>query len=169
MRDRPVDRFDPGVTPLPRRRVLALMGAGASAVATGGGLGVLLGGCVGPPIPVQLDVDPATLETGVPVEHEFTLDTGGAQVEASVWLVKQESGEIVAFDPRCTHGLCSYWWSDEDDLFNCHCHEGSFKIDGTVNAGPPPRQLDRWPMTMTGGTMTVDVPANFATPRESLP
>jgi Rieske Fe-S protein len=162
---------DPALHPLaatvPRRRVLILIGAGA--LAAGGGLGVLLEGCAGPPVPVQLDVDPATLAVGVPTEVSFTVKLGGAGVQGSTWLVRQDSGDIVAFDPRCTHALCAYSWSSDDDEFKCHCHDGSFALDGSVLHGPPPRPLDRFPLRLVGDVIEVDVPSGFATPRESVP
>jgi Rieske Fe-S protein len=158
--------FDPNTTPVPRRRVLVLMGA--SAIAAGGGLSVLLEACAGPPIPVTLDFDPASLAPETPTEVPFTLDTGGSTVQGSTWLVREATGDIVAFDPRCTHALCSYAWSDEDSEFLCHCHDGAFAIDGRVLRGPPPRALDRFPLRLEGDVIEVDVPSGFQTPRESL-
>jgi menaquinol-cytochrome c reductase iron-sulfur subunit len=158
--------FDPRETPVPRRRVLVLMGAGA--LAAGGGLSVLLEGCASPPVTVTLDVDPASLVVGTPTEVEFTLGSGGSSVPASAWLVKSATGEVTAFDPRCTHALCAYGWSETGRRFSCQCHEGSFALDGTVLAGPPPRPLDRFPARVVGDTIELDVPAAFVAPRESL-
>jgi Rieske Fe-S protein len=161
--------FDPRSTPVPRRRVLALMGAGATTIAVGGGLSVLLQACSGPPVTVQLAVDPVSLVPGAPVEVPFTMTSGGQTVEGSTWLVIEASGELVAFDPRCTHALCQYAWSGDAYRFKCGCHDGQFALDGTVLSGPPPRPLDRFPVRQAGGTIEIDVPAGFQTPRESLP
>lgn len=141
---------------------------GAGALAAGGGLGVLLEACSGPPIPVQLDIDPSTLVPGTPTEVPFTLTSGGSSVEGSTWLVRKASGEVVAFDPRCPHAQCAYAWIPDSNRFNCNCHGGAFALDGTVLAGPPPRPLDRFPLTVTGDQLVVAVPAGFATPHESL-
>ena len=157
---------NPLSTPMPRRRVLLLMGAGA--IAAGGGLGVLLEACAGPPITVTLDFDPASLEVGAPTEVPFTLDTGGQTMAASAWLLKGAGGEITAFDPRCTHALCIYRWADAERQFKCACHEGVFDIDGRVVSGPPPRRLDRFPLRLVGDVIELDVPSSFRTPRESL-
>ncbi len=161
--------FDPCTTPVPRRRVLVLMGAGATTLAVGGGLSMLLQACSGPPVTVQLAVDPATLVPGTPVEVPFTIPSGSATIEGSTWLVIEAGGDLVAFDPRCTHALCQYAWSTESYRFKCGCHDGQFALDGTVLSGPPPRALDRFPVRQVGGTIEVDVPGNFQTPRESLP
>lgn len=166
-RPAPEPAFDPYATPLPRRRMLVLMGAGT--LAATGGLGVLLAACAGPPVTVQLDVDPAVLVPGTPREVLFTLTTGSTTVDGSTWLVKKVSGDLVAYDPRCTHGLCRYRWSEEGDRFKCGCHDGQFALDGTVLAGPPPRPLGQFVVRQVGGVIEVDVPSDFQTPKESLP
>jgi nitrite reductase/ring-hydroxylating ferredoxin subunit len=158
--------FDPRTTPLPRRRVLLLIGAGAVAA---GGMAVLLESCAGPPVTVTLDFDLDTLEVDTPTKVDFPVPMDGGSVEGSVWFVKRPGGEILDFDPRCTHALCSYRWEAADRRFRCHCHEGSFAIDGAVLGGPPPRPLDRFPMRITPAGIELDVPGSFRTPRESLP
>lgn len=159
--------FDPRETPLPRRRVLLLMGTGA--FAAGGGLAVLLEACSVPPVTVTVDFDVSTLEVGKPVEVPFTIPETGGNVAGSAWMVRQASGEITAFDPRCTHALCIYRWEADARRFKCHCHEGTFAIDGAVLSGPPPRALGRFPLQVTGDTIVVEVPGDFRTPRESIP
>jgi Rieske Fe-S protein len=165
-RPRPEPAFDPHSTPVARRHVLVVMGA---TVLAAGSLGALLEACAGPPVTVQLDVDPASLVPGTPVEVPFTLVSGDRSIPGSTWLVKRASGDLVAFDPRCTHGLCRYAWSTEGARFKCACHDGQFALDGTVLAGPPPRPLREFPVRVVGGTIEVDVPGDFETPRESLP
>lgn len=160
--------FDPHATPVPRRRVLLLIGLGS--LAASGGLGAILAGCAGPPVPVELDVNPDDLVPGTPTEVRFTVTIAGRALAGSAWLVKRKTdGEIIAFDPRCTHALCTYGWNQDAARFMCHCHDGQFALDGTVLAGKPTRPLDRFPVHVTGATIEVDVPASFETPRESLP
>jgi Rieske Fe-S protein len=159
--------FDPATTPVPRRRVLVLMGV--SAIAASGGLGMILEACSTPVVAVTLDVNPATLAPGTPVEVPFTLTTAsGSSVSGSAWLVRTADGTITAFDPRCTHALCRYKWAADASRFNCNCHGGEFALDGTVLAGPPPKPLNRFPLRTSGTVLTVDVPGDFQTPRESL-
>ena len=168
--DRPADTepaFDPRTTPVPRRRVLVLMGAGA--LAATGGLGAVLAGCAGPPVTVTLDVDVDSLVVGTPTEVPFTMGTGSDAKVSVTWLVTRANGDLIAYDPRCTHALCAYAWSTETDRFECHCHEGRFALDGAVLSGPPPRPLDRFPVRETATGIEIDVPASFAVPRESLP
>jgi cytochrome b6-f complex iron-sulfur subunit len=158
--------FDPRATPVPRRRVLLLIGVTALA---GASLATILEGCAGPPVPVELDIDPDTIVPGTPVEVPFTVDLGGNAVAGSAWLVKKSSGEIIAFDPRCTHALCGYAWDGGVSRFLCKCHDGQFALDGTVLSGKPPKPLLELPVHVTGAVVEVDVPSNFQTPKESLP
>ena len=158
--------FDPRATPVPRRRVLLLIGVSALAA---GSLATLLEGCAGPPVPVELDIDPDTLVPGTPVAVPFTVQLGSNAVAGAAWLVKQASGAIIAFDPRCTHGLCSYRWETDPAEFTCKCHDGKFRLDGTVISGKPPKPLNQFPVHVTGTVVEMDVPGDFATPKESLP
>ena len=159
--------FDPATTPLPRRRILVLMGA--SAIAAGGGLGMILEACATPAVTVRLDVGLATIQPGVPVEVPFTLTSAnGSSVAGSAWLLRQADGAIVAYDPRCTHAGCRYAWSADAARFLCNCHGGEFALDGSVLAGPPHRPLAKFPVTTDGAVLRVDVPGDFVTPRESL-
>ena len=162
--------FDPRSTPVPRRSMLVLLGTGVGAVAVGGSLGALLAACAGPPVTVALDFDIATLTPGLPVEVPFTLTTGSSTVAGSTWLLVQASGDLVAFDPRCTHALCRYRWAtDGAPRFKCQCHDGQYALDGTVLSGPPPKPLGRFPVRQTATGLEIDVPSDFRTPKESLP
>ncbi len=160
--------IDPEAVRVPRRRVLLLMGAGV--LAAGGGLVTMLEACSSAaPVTVSLAVDASSLAPGTPTEVPFTLTSaGGTSIAGSTWLVKQADGSIVAFDPRCTHALCRYHWAPDAARFECNCHAGLFAIDGSVISGAPPRPLGRFPVHVSGTTLSVDVPGDFKTPRESV-
>jgi menaquinol-cytochrome c reductase iron-sulfur subunit len=164
--DRTTRRDAPWATaaPISRRRALAVIGSSVAGA-------VLLNACgpAGTPVPsgwVAADVDPATLVADQPVPVRFAGTVGGAAVAGSAWLVRQGSGELVAFDPRCTHEGCAYDWTDQAE-FACLCHKGFFRVDGSVISGPPPRPLDRFAVRQTGSSIEFEVPANFSTPRPS--
>ena len=159
--------FDPHATPVPRRTMLVLMGVGTLAMS--GGLGAVLAGCAGPPVTVTLDVSPADLPVGVPTEVPFTVVSGDKSTPGSTWLIRKATGDLIAYDPRCTHGLCRYNWTPEKSKFECQCHEGEFALDGTVLAGAPPKPLVRFPVRELATGVEVDVPSDFETPKESLP
>ncbi len=84
--------------------------------------------------------------------------------EQRFYLSRVESG-FLALYRKCTHVGCVIPWQaddpSEDDLaakgrFNCPCHGGIFDRYGLVHAGPPPRPLDIFPITIDNGELVVD-------------
>ena len=152
--------------PISRRRALAVIGSSVAglvlldACGAGSGATPALRGWV------PANVDPATLAADQPVPVRFAGTMGGSAVAGSAWLVRRGTGELVAFDPRCTHAQCAYDWTDQAS-FACLCHKGFFRVDGSVISGPPPRPLDRFAVRETGAAIELEVPADFATPRPS--
>ena len=154
----------PLATQISRRRALAVIGTSVVGI-------VLLDACGSGETPeprgwVLADVTPATLTPDQPVPVRFAGTVGGAAVAGSAWLVRRSTGELVAFDPRCTHAQCAYDWTDQA-RFACLCHAGLFRVDGTVISGPPPRPLDRFGVREADGSIELEVPADFSTPRPS--
>jgi Rieske Fe-S protein len=154
-------RLDP---PISRRRALAVIGSSVAGLVLLDACGA--GGTQPPRGWVTVEVDPATLIPDQPVPVRFGGTVGGTVVAGSAWLVRRNTGDLVAFDPRCTHAGCAYDWTDQAE-FACLCHRGLFRIDGTVISGPPPRPLDRFGVRQTGSSIELEVPADFSTPRPS--
>jgi len=75
--------------------------------------------------------------------------------KTTVWVVKNASGEVVAFDPACTHLACAYHWEDGQKEFLCPCHSSVFTVDGKVVSGPAPRPLDRYVTKIEGGKLLI--------------
>jgi menaquinol-cytochrome c reductase iron-sulfur subunit len=75
--------------------------------------------------------------------------------KTTVWLVKDSSGEVTAFDPVCTHLGCAYHWEDSQKEFFCPCHNSIFGLDGKVVSGPAPRPLDRYVSRVEGGKLLI--------------
>ncbi len=84
--------------------------------------------------------------------------------EQRFYLSRVESG-FLALYRKCTHVGCVVPWQNddpsEDDLaakgrFNCPCHGGIFDRYGVVHAGPPPRPLDLFPISIERGELVVD-------------
>lgn len=69
--------------------------------------------------------------------------------------VTNKGGNIVVFDPRCTHLNCPYYWDKEKNRFQCPCHDGRYDIDGKVIGGPPPRPLDHLEYEIQDGNIMV--------------
>ncbi len=51
------------------------------------------------------------------------------------------SGEVAGLSAVCTHAGCTVAWSAAHDRFDCPCHGGAYRIDGSVLTGPPPGPL----------------------------
>ena len=62
----------------------------------------------------------------------------------------------VALYQRCVHLGCRVPWCQTSQWFECPCHGSKYNRVGEKKAGPAPRGLDRFPFTISGGSMTVD-------------
>lgn len=64
---------------------------------------------------------------------------------------------LVAVSTICTHLGCKVKWNQAGKNFHCPCHNGWFDAEGKVLSGPPPRPLDRYPVTTEGRVVWVEV------------
>ncbi len=77
---------------------------------------------------------------------------------ASVLIIRgRDEYQPTIYNSRCTHLGCTVRWDEGKQLFLCACHGGAFNLDGSVNAGPPPRPLDTYAFTVKNGTLFVEV------------
>lgn len=74
---------------------------------------------------------------------------------AMAWVVKTSDSEATALHPRCTHLGCLYRWDGALNEFTCPCHASTFRLDGSVTAGPAPRALDRFETKIEAGILYV--------------
>jgi menaquinol-cytochrome c reductase iron-sulfur subunit len=99
------------------------------------------------------------LETNVPRLFTFTRtrQVGWERTAQSygVYAVRKPDGSIDAFSNVCTHLSCRVNWKDEQDFFQCPCHDGRFAIDGSIISGPQPRPLDEFEHRIEEGTLLV--------------
>ncbi len=97
------------------------------------------------------------VEPGTPALLKATVErTAGyltVQEEVGVFVKTEDSREFVALSNICTHLGCRVRWVDESRQFYCPCHAGVFDEDGDVVSGPPPRPLDRYPITVEQGEL----------------
>jgi len=70
----------------------------------------------------------------------------GTTAETAAWLRRESQNEFIAFSINCTHLGCPVRWESDAELFMCPCHGGVYYKDGTVWGGPPPKQLQRYPV-----------------------
>jgi Rieske Fe-S protein len=65
------------------------------------------------------------------------VDLSGEKVAA----YRDESGELHALSPICTHLRCVVHFNSEERTWDCPCHGSRFEIDGRVRSGPAKRPL----------------------------
>ena len=74
-----------------------------------------------------------------------------------VWIVRQEDGRFFCLFARCTHLGCTPNWKSSEGVFHCPCHGSKFDRSGVNSAGPAPRPLDRFKITLApDGQLLVD-------------
>ncbi len=72
------------------------------------------------------------------------------------WLRRLSDSEFVAFTINCAHLGCPVRWLPEAEIFMCPCHGGVYGKDGSVAAGPPPHDLDRYPVRIVDGKVEIE-------------
>jgi Rieske Fe-S protein len=70
-------------------------------------------------------------------------------------LLKSEEGEFRAFGATCTHLDCTVQYRPDMRRIWCACHNGSYDLNGTNVAGPPPRPLTRYTVNVVGDDIFV--------------
>lgn len=66
-------------------------------------------------------------------------------------LVRDQSGELVAYSQVCTHLSCAVVHRAEENSLFCPCHHGYFSVnEGRPTAGPPTRPLPRIKLEQSG-------------------
>lgn len=106
------------------------------------------------------DDDPPDLQSvGAPEDFPLgeTLPVTLAQSAGPhlVWLRRTQPEEFIAFSSSCTHLGATVDWFPARQLFECPVHGGRFRADGTVEAGPPPRPLDRHAVRIVAGQVVI--------------
>ena len=63
---------------------------------------------------------------------------------------------VLALSDECTHLKCTVDYLPERQVIFCPCHSAQFSTTGAVLAGPAPRPLDRFAITVQDGQIVVD-------------
>ena len=95
------------------------------------------------------------------------------QVEiGSVWLRKDENGNVVAFNTICPHLGCAVDYRQSDRDFYCPCHTSTFALDGERVNKIPPRGMDKLEVKLkreTGDTIWLKYQDFRAATEEKIP
>ncbi|MBK5298953.1 MAG: Rieske (2Fe-2S) protein [Vicinamibacteria bacterium] len=74
---------------------------------------------------------------------------------APVIVIRTPSGELCAFSATCTHLTCTVQYRPDLEHIWCACHNGHYDLNGRNIAGPPPRPLDRFDVTVQGEDIVI--------------
>jgi cytochrome b6-f complex iron-sulfur subunit len=97
---------------------------------------------------------PSRFRAGNP--DQYPVNTVSYLPGQQVYIVRTAEG-FYAVSSICTHLGCITQWKPEDSLIECPCHGSKFKRDGTKVAGPAPRPLPHFQITLTAdGELQVD-------------
>ena len=77
----------------------------------------------------------------------------GAYGGRGLLVLRDSRGQLKAFDSKCTHAGCNV--SFQGDKIYCHCHGGTYDLNGKNIAGPPPRPLTELRVVEENGTLFV--------------
>ena len=76
--------------------------------------------------------------------------------DQQVYIVRMPEG-FYAVSAVCTHLGCITQWRPDADMIACPCHGSKFKPDGTKIAGPAPRPLPHFAVSLTAdGELLID-------------
>jgi len=87
---------------------------------------------------------------------DFPLGSVTPITNGRFYLVRQQDGGFVALYQKCTHLGCAVPWEPENGQFVCPCHASAFEMSGDVLNPPAPRPLDRFPVILSDGMVSVD-------------
>ena len=71
---------------------------------------------------------------------------------------------VLALSDECTHLKCTVDYLPERQVIFCPCHSAQFSTTGAVLAGPAPRPLDRFAITVQDGQIVVDTTQRLTAP-----
>ena len=81
-----------------------------------------------------------------------------------------EAGGVMAIWQKCVHLGCRVPWCSTSQGFECPCHGSKYNSIGEYNAGPAPRNLDRFVVEITdGGELIIKTGTVVETPRAFQP
>lgn len=136
---------------LSRRYFLESIGFGAIGIVAAGSI-ALTAEYLSPNV---LKEPPTKFKAGIP--DNYSPGSTTLNVEQNVYIIRAKEGYFYALSAVCTHLGCITNWKSEEGIIACPCHGSKFNIDGIKIAGPAPRPLPRFLITLDEqGQLIVD-------------
>jgi len=70
-------------------------------------------------------------------------------------IINRRDKGYIAFSRVCTHLGCLVKYDQERRLLICPCHAGTFDLEGNVISGPPPKPLEKFPVSVMGDNIVI--------------
>jgi len=70
-------------------------------------------------------------------------------------VLRTPAGEWRAFSAVCTHLACTVQYRSDLQHIWCACHDGHYDLHGQVIAGPPPRSLEEFKVTVKDDSVII--------------
>lgn len=104
--------------------------------------------------------------TAAPTGVNFTIDLTTSLTFAGSWLAQSgvvvarlasgnSAGSFTAVQQACTHEGVAINYDALGTRFVCNAHGSVFNTSGAVTAGPAPRALKQYNVSVTGTTLTI--------------
>lgn len=129
-------------TQVSRRYFLELIGAG-SIIASAVGGAILSLEYLSPNV---LHEPPLKFKAGS--LDEYPPDSVTMIVDQKAYIVRAKEGYFYAMSAVCTHLGCITGWKSDDGIIACPCHGSRYDREGNVIAGPAPRPLQRFQISL---------------------
>jgi cytochrome b6-f complex iron-sulfur subunit len=130
------------VEPMSRRYFLEVVGGSAIGVVAAGSA-VLTVQYLSPNV---LYEPPLKFNAGA--VESFPPDSVTLVVDQKSYVVRAKEGYFYAMSAICTHLGCITGWKGDEGIIACPCHGSKFDRQGNVIAGPAPRPLPRFSMSL---------------------
>ena len=110
--------------------------------------------------------EPFYLGAGRLYVNPYPKDAVGAAkgVQSYSAVVEGYDQGIVALYQKCPHLGCRVPWCKTSQWFECPCHGSQYNQNGEKKAGPAPRGMDRFAVSVDGATVVVDTGQIFNGP-----
>ncbi len=109
--------------------------------------------------------DGSIIPAFVPEARAYIVPFASSDLSGSQFNEALVAGELTALWQRCVHLGCRVPWCASSQGFECPCHGSKYNSVGEYNAGPAPRNLDRFEVELQGDRLIVKTANIIQTPR----
>ncbi len=111
--------------------------------------------------------DGSVIPAFIPEARAYVLPFDSSEVGASQFSDGSTIADgLVAIYQRCVHLGCRVPWCNSSQGFECPCHGSKYNMVGEYYAGPAPRNLDRFVVSVnTAGKFIIDTGTIIESPR----